>query len=208
MQSETVDEAIYVQQAELLVDLLSTFKPFFIKGISEYALIELLKKAPYQFFDEDALRDPLILFKTHFVLFHALYQLKRNWRERNEGELDIHALKISLKPIDKSDAEQNDGAKLRGKVITEPDKLAEYYLDWSNFEKTDRDSVETLLNGFWQRMAGLRTANYQQSDIEFLGKQKAAKEWDVSEIVRRTSIIKKTSKKFQKKFWTILKSSP
>ncbi|MDY6883511.1 MAG: DNA-J related domain-containing protein, partial [Pseudomonadota bacterium] len=105
MQSETVDEAIYVQQAELLVDLLSTFKPFFIKGISEYALIELLKKAPYQFFDEDALRDPLILFKTHFVLFHALYQLKRDWRERNEGELDIHALNISLKPIDKSDAE-------------------------------------------------------------------------------------------------------
>lgn len=166
MQSETVEEAIYVQQAELLVDLLSTFKPFFIKGISEYALIELLKKAPYQFFDEDALREPLILFKTHFVLFHALYQLKRDWRERNEGELDIHALNISLKPIDKSDAEQNDGAKLRGKVITEPDKLAEYYLDWSNFEKTDRDSVETLLNGFWQRMAGLRTANYQQSDID------------------------------------------
>ncbi|CAA0273418.1 DnaJ-like protein (fragment) [Alteromonas infernus] len=50
MQSETVDEAIYVQQAELLVDLLSTFKPFFIKGISEYALIELLKKGPLSVF--------------------------------------------------------------------------------------------------------------------------------------------------------------
>lgn len=37
----------------------------------------------------------------------------------------------------------------------ELDKLVEYYLDWFNFEKIDCDSVEILLNGFWQCMVGL-----------------------------------------------------
>ena len=75
----------YMLQAELLVDILSTQKSLFESGVSEYALIELLKKAPYYFFDEDALREPLMLFKTHFILFHALYQLKMNWIQGNEG---------------------------------------------------------------------------------------------------------------------------
>ena len=72
------------QQADLLFDVLSTQKALFREGLSEYALIELLKKVPYQFFDEDALRDPLVLFKTHFVLFHVLYKLKHYWRSENE----------------------------------------------------------------------------------------------------------------------------
>ena len=98
---------IHALQAELLVDVLSTQKALFINGISEYALIELLKKTPYQLFDEDALRDPLMLFKTHFILFHALYQLKQYWMEQNEGVLEIHALGIKLNIFDESFCKHN-----------------------------------------------------------------------------------------------------
>ena len=155
---------IHALQAELLVDVLSTQKALFINGISEYALIELLKKTPYQLFDEDALRDPLMLFKTHFILFHALYQLKQYWIEQNEGVLEIHALGIKLNIFDESvPAHSNDEQAVT--ALQNPDALAEYYLDWGNFEETDRKTVDTLLNAFWQRMSGSCNSRHDQEDI-------------------------------------------
>ena len=154
----------YMLQAELLVDILSTQKSLFESGVSEYALIDLLKKAPYYFFDEDALREPLMLFKTHFILFHALYQLKMNWIQGNEGVLDIHTLNIKL-----NQCKGNDAQQLRideGGELTEADPLAEYYLDWGNFEKADRKSVDALLNAFWQRMVGGKVTVFNEADIE------------------------------------------
>ena len=82
--------------ADLLVDILSTMTDLFRQGVSEYQLISKLKNPPYSVFDDEALRDPLVLFKTHFVLFHALYCLRNQWRMSGIGELDIHALNIQL----------------------------------------------------------------------------------------------------------------
>ena len=155
----------YVIQAELLVDILSTHKRQFINGISEYALIEILKKPPYQVFDEDALRDPLMLFKTHFILFHALYQLRQCWIEQNEGVLDIHALGIKLNLFSESCLTQsNDEASVT--ALDNPDPLAEYYLDWGNFEEADRDTVDTLLNAFWQKMLRADSGSHGQDEIK------------------------------------------
>ncbi|GEA04609.1 hypothetical protein KUL17_35060 [Alteromonas sp. KUL17] len=155
----------YALQAELLVDILSTQKARFINGISEYELIEMLKKAPYCFFDEDALRDPLMLFKTHFVLFHALYQLKRYWIKQNDGELEIHALCIKLTPFNERGLTQGSNNK-NVTALNNSEPLAEYYLDWANFEKTDREAVDTLLNAFWQRMFSGGNSSHDLDNIE------------------------------------------
>jgi len=155
----------YALQAELLVDVLSTQKPLFEKGISEYSLIELLKRDPFYFFDEDALRDPLMLFKTHFILFHALYQLQQYWLEQDEGVLDIHALNIKLS-APKQNSMKHDLTNGNAGALSHTDKLAEYYLDWGNFEKTDRDHVDTLLNAFWQQMTGGQATCYSQGELE------------------------------------------
>ena len=152
-------------QAELLVDILSTQKSQLINGITEYALIEMLKKPPYELFDEDALRDPLMLFKTHFVLFHALYQLRQYWIEQSEGVLEIHALGIKLNLFDESQLTQSNG-ELSTTALDNPDPLTEYYLDWGNFEDADRDTVDTLLNAFWQKMLKGDTGSYKEGDIE------------------------------------------
>ena len=160
-------------QAELLVDTLSTQKPLFQRGVSEYELIEILKKAPYQFFDDASLREPLMLFKTHFIVFHALYQLKRRWIEQGEGVLDIHTLNIKLNQESAhSDKNSTHGDNYKDKesqdkvgAITEADALAEYYLDWGNFEKADRKSVDALLNAFWHRMASGNAHTFEQEDI-------------------------------------------
>ena len=160
-------------QAELLVDTLSTQKPLFQRGVSEYELIDILKKAPYQFFDDASLREPLMLFKTHFIVFHALYQLKRRWIEQGEGVLDIHTLNIKLNQESAhSDKNSTHGDNYKDKesqdkvgAITEADALAEYYLDWGNFEKADRKSVDALLNAFWHRMASGNAHTFEQEDI-------------------------------------------
>ena len=173
MQNQPDASEVYVLQAELLVDTLSTQKPLFQRGVSEYELIEILKKAPYHFFDDASLREPLMLFKTHFIVFHALYQLKRRWIEQGEGVLDIHTLNIKLNQESAhSDKNSTHGDNYKDKesqdkvgAITEADALAEYYLDWGNFEKADRESVDALLNAFWQRMASGNAHTFDQEDI-------------------------------------------
>jgi len=171
LQNQPNASEAYVLQAELLVDTLSTQKPLFQRGVSEYELIEILKKAPYHFFDDASLREPLMLFKTHFIVFHALYQLKRSWIEQGEGVLDIHTLNIKLNQesahSDNNSAHSDSDKESRDKVgaITEADTLAEYYLDWGNFEKADRKSVDALLNAFWQRMASGNAHTFEQEDI-------------------------------------------
>ena len=173
MQNQPDASEVYVLQAELLVDTLSTQKPLFQRGVSEYELIEILKKAPYQFFDDASLREPLMLFKTHFIVFHALYQLKRRWIEQGEGVLDIHTLNIKLNQESAhSDKNSTHGDNYKDKesqdkvgAITEADALAEYYLDWGNFEKADRKSVDALLNAFWHRMASGNAHTVEQEDI-------------------------------------------
>lgn len=180
MQNQPDASEVYVLQAELLVDMLSTQKPLFQRGVSEYELIEILKKAPYHFFDDASLREPLMLFKTHFIVFHALYQLKRSWIEQGEGVLDIHTLNIKLNQESAhsdhnsahSDKNSTHGDNYKDKesqdkvgAITEADALAEYYLDWGNFEKADRESVDALLNAFWQRMASGNAHTFDQEDI-------------------------------------------
>lgn len=127
----------------LLQDILSTFKAQFIEGISEFEIITQLKKPPYSLFDDDALRDPLMLFQTHFVLFHSLYHLRNEWRAQSIGELNIGATLIKLQPILSFDA-----------ALQALDPLSDYYLDWNNFSATDEAGVEDLLNHFWHTMAG------------------------------------------------------
>ena len=173
MQNQPDASEAYVLQAELLVDTLSTQKPLFQRGVSEYDLIDILKKAPYHFFDDASLREPLMLFKTHFIVFHALYQLKRRWIEQGEGVLDIHTLNIKLNQESAhSDKNSTHGDNYKDKesqdkvgAITEADALAEYYLDWGNFEKADRKSVDALLNAFWHRMASGNAHTFEQEDI-------------------------------------------
>lgn len=138
----------------LLQEILVSFKPQFIEGISEFDIITTLKQPPFTLFNEDALRDPLMLFQTHFVVFHSLYQLRNEWREQKQGELEIGATKIKLHPVLLFDAN----------LIT-PDPLADYYLNWDNLKATDQAGVEALLDRFWQAMAG-SVSNYHLTQDE------------------------------------------
>lgn len=147
------------QLLQLLNEVLVSFKPQFAEGISEFELINLLKERPYQLFNADALSDSLVLFQTHFILFHALYQLRALWRAEHQGELDICATKIKLLPSVETPASENVHN------LQEAEPLAEYYLNWKNLIDTNHADVEDLLSQFWLKMAGL-DAQINMSDDE------------------------------------------
>lgn len=66
------------------------------QGISEYALINHLKDMQHPLFAQANLSYTLSLFRTHFVLFHALYLLRDRLHSRSEFDLQISPLQIRL----------------------------------------------------------------------------------------------------------------
>lgn len=135
---------IHVECQQRLHNLLRSWRDLFEKGISEYELLTLLKKPPHNLFDADSLSDSLVLFQTHFILFHTLYQLRDEWHAQKEGELDIFATLIKLQPPQVM-VEQS---------IDKGDPLAQYYLNWDNLHQSNKNDVDVLLNSFWQKMLG------------------------------------------------------
>lgn len=104
-------------------------------GITEYQLIQELRKQELEVFVKADLQEPLSLFQTHFLLFHLLYQLRDQLHAQQLATLEIHTLSIRLTPW-------REGAE----GLCVQDKLREYYLDISQLESTDREAVEELLS--------------------------------------------------------------
>ena len=123
----------------ILQDILLTHSD----GLSKFELFNHLKSPPYELFTAEALRDPLSLFQSHFILFNALYQLQDTWLRNKTGLMQIHCSCICRYPWK---AGQNG-------VVTQ-DRLRAYYLDWTNLSDTDQSQVEALLDSFWLSFSG------------------------------------------------------
>ena len=112
-------------------------------GIAEYTLIQQLKDRHSGHVPNLPLADKLVLFRTHFLLFNALYRLReRLWQEQTHL-LEISPLCIRLLPYQPGNA-----------ALSERDELRDYYLDMSQLRDTDERDVERLLTSFWTRMQG------------------------------------------------------
>lgn len=112
-------------------------------GLSEYELIQRLKSGHSTHIPNLPLLDKLVLFRTHFLVFNALYRLReRLWGEQR-GHLAISPLCVQLLPYRAANA-----------ALSEHDPLRDYYLDLDNLRDTDEQDVEKLLASFWTRMQG------------------------------------------------------
>ncbi|EXF45518.1 DnaJ-class molecular chaperone [Pseudomonas sp. BAY1663] len=112
-------------------------------GCSEYQLIQLLKGRHSTHIPNLPLTDKLVLFRTHFLVFNALYLLRDRLWEQASGHLQINPLCIRLQPYVAGE-----------RALSEQDALRDYYLDLDNLKDTDEDDVERLLASFWTRMQG------------------------------------------------------
>lgn len=110
-------------------------------------------KHDFKRFDELALPTDdhnLALFRVHFLVMNALYDIKNDLQDG--FELYISPLAIFLK--------QNGEPVLSGgkQALQEQDDnqanadtLSEYYLKWDNLTQADSAEIDKLLSGFWQR---------------------------------------------------------
>ncbi len=112
-------------------------------GLGEYQLIQQLKSRHCTHIPNLPLTDKLVLFRTHFLVFNALYQLRQMLWGTQRGHLAISPLRIQLLPYQAGSA-----------ALSEHDPLSDYYLDLDNLRDTDEQDVERLLVSFWTRMQG------------------------------------------------------
>lgn len=111
-------------------------------GLSEYDLIQRLQEYD-QAFAFDGESPNLVLFRKHFLVMNALYQLQTELF--NDGwYLSISPLDIRLAPVPGAGI----SALPTGNAVA---PLRAYYLDWENFSQTSRADVETMLNRFMER---------------------------------------------------------
>lgn len=142
--------------ANLIFDIVEASPEWFSEGVSEYELIRRLQHPPHTVFDKDALRDPLQLFQTHFIVFNALYRLQSKWLADGTGYLVIHSTYIVLTQTGVGENTPDTA-----------DPLRDYYLAWHNYNTTDAQAVEGLLDSFWQRYVSNNTHQYaSEKDIE------------------------------------------
>ena len=125
-------------------------------GLSEYELLGALAARGVDDFGSAPFANALSTFQTHFLLFHCLYALRERLRAESGVDLEIHCLKVQLRPADVG-------------VATLPqlhDPLRGYYGDLANLVNTTADDVDVLLTDFWRRFAG-----YEQRDaaLQVLG---------------------------------------
>jgi hypothetical protein len=113
------------------------------EGCSEYQLIQQLKARHSTHIPNLPLLDKLVLFRTHFLVFNALYRLRDQLRGENRNDLQISPLCVQLLPYTAGASE-----------VAECDPLRDYYLDVANLRDTDEGDVERLLASFWSRMRG------------------------------------------------------
>ncbi len=139
----------------VLVDALSNLREVMLNGVKEYELIQTLQKPPYCLFNEAALSASDTLFRAHFLLFHGLYLLRRQWRTEGVGELNIHTTNIQLIPrLTPED------------TLVSDDPLETYYLDLNILASTSSDDVDNLIADFWRMMQGKSLKPISQTEIE------------------------------------------
>ena len=137
----------------------------------EYDLIQQLKARHCTHIPNLPLTDKLVLFRTHFLLFNALYRLREQLWAAQRGYVQISALNIQLLPYQAGSAE-----------LSEHDPLRDYYLDLSQLSDTDEQDVAKLLQSFWSRMQG---GEEQQAALELFELTNSAEALTFSTIKHR-----------------------
>jgi DnaJ-domain-containing protein 1 len=124
-------------------------------GVREIELINQLDEHYHDIFPKKNLADPLILFQTHFVIYNALYTLRDILWSEESGHLELGPVVIRLHPYSSTQQQQ---------TLEKADHVRDYYLDFSNMDKTNRDSVDRLIRNFWEQM-GVHIAQPQAFSV-------------------------------------------
>lgn len=93
---------------------------------------------------KDALKTPLALFRSHFLVFNALYRLQLQYLVTSTATLTISALKIERTAITNNHVEPSGS-------LSHHDALSCFYLDLNHLNNTESHDVQRLLEQFWDK---------------------------------------------------------
>ena len=113
-------------------------------GLKEYELHKILGGDAFAQFVNNC-SDNVILFRKHFLVMNALYELHVELIEQGLY-LYISALDIHLQGIS-----EHNQANQTLSTDTGFAKLSQYYRNWDNFNKADDKNVASLLQAFWKK---------------------------------------------------------
>lgn len=114
-------------------------------GLTEYDLIQRLQERDENFAFAGESAD-LALFRKHFLVMNALYQL--------QSELFNAGMYLSVSPLDiRLEPVQVSG--LASPPADNAAPLREYYLNWDNFMQTGHADVAAMLHRFHERYLAL-----------------------------------------------------
>ncbi|MFD1382755.1 DNA-J related domain-containing protein [Rhodanobacter aciditrophus] len=137
------------------------------EGISEYTLLKALKSERPEL-DKLAEDANLTLFRQHFLIMNALYQLQTSLWQEERLALTITATHIKVHGA--SELEISSTTTLSDSVDA---KLAAYYLDWNEYVQTDEEDVSRLLDSFYHgvfnvdvRKEALKTLELDESFLD------------------------------------------
>jgi hypothetical protein len=117
-------------------------------GFSEFDLIKVFESHDL-FVEQNNLTDAgLALFQKHFLTMNALYRLQQTLWQEEQILLSISPLNINI--------EKYDGNTCASNTETLPVEISavalrDYYLDTREFESTQAEEVQALLQQFWTR---------------------------------------------------------
>lgn len=139
------------------------------EGVAEHVLLRRLQAEREDDFPDTLFREPLAMFRAHFLLFHALYRLRELLLEEQAGLLEIDARCICIRACEAP----------AGSDLAAHDPMRDYYLDLGNLADTGAEDVERMLGAFWVSFyAGSR----RSEALEVLGLEESA---DLHEAQRR-----------------------
>lgn len=145
------------------------------QGISEFELLRLLERET-PIFDELGDDPDLKLFRKHFLIMNALYQLQRKLWQEDEVRLYISPLQIHLEAVAQIEISQSNEIEAGAEA-----KLAAYYLDWDEYDNTDAEDVAALLKGFYNKLF-----NHEDTEqaLETLGIKKNSTKSEIKQAYR------------------------
>jgi hypothetical protein len=150
------------------------------EALSEYSLIQRLKE--HGLVAPDYSFSPLSLFRVHFCVFNALYQIEARLMDRGQV-LVISPLNIHVRPL----AGAGRGAAL---AQLEDQPLRAFYLDWDQYHRATEDSVEDLLRDFWRSYAlmGQVGQEKRQQALDELGLEDPVTPAEIKQRYRRLAM--------------------
>ncbi len=159
-------------------DLLCRLRPAVLQvleespqGLSEYALISALRQLGVPLPDQGPA--DLVLFRTHFLVMHTLYQLQADLAASGLG-LHISPLHIHLGVLSGGTRQHLEAG---GEAA-----LRDYYLDLSHYSETGAADVAALLDAFWMRFL---TPARRERALTQLGLEAGASAADIRQAYRR-----------------------